>query len=273
MASQKGLYITNGSEPMKISQEIAFNANPNNPAVTWDMINWQYGNTIWMVNDDKNRRVLIGAPINGSTVPNVVLMMNYRELNASWMLAQQGPIHISYAGKMISWDMSRKWSPWNIYANCAAIVTQNGGVTQTYFGNNLATNKVYLLDSSATSDDGTAIVSTYYTFFFVNRELEQNMQMGLGRKVYLYLSAFLYGAGTLSTLAVAETVGSPRSKLLASRTLTTNPGNRREIGVNFTGGCVSFAFSTGNPGAYFRLAGKLMVSMRKDPYMSVRGIG
>lgn len=273
LASQKGLYITNGSEPMKISQENAFNANPNSPAITWDLINWQYGKTIWMVNDDKNRRVLIGAPINGSTVPNVVFMMNYRELNASWMLAQQGPIHISYAGKMISWDMSRKWSTWNIYANCAAIITQQNGVTQTYFGNNLSTNKVYLLDPSALSDDGTAIVSSYYTFFFVNRELEQTLQMGLVRKVYLYLSAFIYGSGSLSAIAVAETMGSPRSKTLASRTLTANPGNRREIGINFTAACCTFGFSTGNPGAYFRLAGKLLVSMRRDPYMPIRGIG
>ena len=264
MVSQKGLYLYNGQEPVKISQE---------EQSRFDAINWNSRGPVWMINDIKGRRIMIGVPVNGSSFPNQIYMVNYRELNTSWTLAEQGPVHVSYSGKMISWDMSRKWSPWNIAANCGAIVKDNNLNDVIVLGTNLDVNKLCLLDQNATSDDGAAILWAYNTFFFVNRDMEQAMQMGIHRKLYTYMTMFVSGPGTLSASIIADSLTSLRSKALANRTLKANPGNETEWPINFTGERCSIQLSNGGgAGSIFRLS-KLTVSMRRDPYMPIRGIG
>src|SRR6266478_1026847 len=49
IAHRTGLYIFSGGEPVKISQEIQ---------PTWNQINWQYGHTLWVTVDTKERRIL-----------------------------------------------------------------------------------------------------------------------------------------------------------------------------------------------------------------------
>ena len=49
IAGRSGLYLFDGSEPVKISQEIQ---------PTWDAINWQYGQLIWVQVDTQHKRIL-----------------------------------------------------------------------------------------------------------------------------------------------------------------------------------------------------------------------
>jgi len=260
-ASEKGVYLFNGSEPIKISQEIQ---------PTWDGINFAAKNTIWMANDVAQRRIFIGIPRILDVVPSYVLMMNYRELNESSALASQGPVHISTSARMISWDMSRKWSPWNVFANCGAICADSTGGTRILFGQNLFNGKLYELNANATSDDGAPINSIYNTFFFVTREMEQGMQLGLHRKLYTYLTMFVSGSGLLLLQAIADSLSSVRTKTLAPRTLSANPGYDTEVPVNFTGDRMTFGVSTNAVGDGFRLS-KMVVTMSGDPWIKLRG--
>ena len=49
IAGRSGLYYFDGSEPMKLSQEIQ---------PTWDAINWQYGQNLWVQVDTQHKRIL-----------------------------------------------------------------------------------------------------------------------------------------------------------------------------------------------------------------------
>ncbi|MGH9735426.1 MAG: hypothetical protein ACRD8A_12660 [Candidatus Acidiferrales bacterium] len=267
MADRKGLHISNGNEPTRISQEI----QPNWNTITTAGPN---ANGLWMVNDTASRRVFIGVPSSSGADPAQMLMMNYIDLNTSWELAEQKPLHLSYSGKMVSWDMSRKWSPWNISANSCAIVEDQNGNDVICFGNNLGTAKIYELTTGNTqlSDDGAAINSIYYTFFFVNRDMEQMLQMGLHRKIYDYLVGFVTGAGTLAAWTEADALNSPRVMQLANRILQAVAGNDREWQVNWTAERTTFAVQTAAVGAFFSLS-KMVVRMKSDPWMPIRGIG
>ena len=257
-----GEYIFNGNEPIKISQEI----QPDFSNLTPNAVN-----TTWKINDVENSRILAGYAINGSSLPNIVYMMSYKEMSASWEIADQKPIHISYSGRMVAWDMSRKWCPWNIVASSAALVTRQDGSKQIWFGNGIGTSKIYFYDpSNRTGDDGVVINSIYYPFFFVNRDMEQMMQMGLGRKYYDYIRMFVSGNGTLSTVAQSDSLTSSQTKALANRTLLSNPGYDLELGVNWTGDRTSFGLQTATLGAWFRVS-KMVVSMRESPWFRKRG--
>src|SRR5579863_5398901 len=86
IAHRTGLYIFSGGEPIKISQEIQ---------PTWNQINWQYGHTLWVTVDTKERRILVGVPLGTATSPNKVLMLDYRDLDDADMIAGRPPVNIS----------------------------------------------------------------------------------------------------------------------------------------------------------------------------------
>ena len=102
IAHRTGLYIFNGGEPIKISQEIQ---------PTWNQINWQYGHTLWVTVDTKERRIFVGVPLGTATSPNKILMLDYRDLDDADLIASRPPINITYTGRKTATDKTRKWSP------------------------------------------------------------------------------------------------------------------------------------------------------------------
>ena len=54
IAGRSGLYYFDGSAPVKLSQEIQ---------PTWDAINWQYGQRLWVQVDTQHKRILVGVPM------------------------------------------------------------------------------------------------------------------------------------------------------------------------------------------------------------------
>jgi len=266
--NQMGVYMFNGSEPVRVNQEIK---PVSGLGQGWDAINWRFGSTIWITLDVNNRHVLIGAPVGESNKPNQIFMMNYRELDDSYAMASNKAVHMSYTGKMVAWDMSRKWAQWNISANCCAIVRRQDLSLQVWFGNNTGTGKAYNLDPTNKTDDGAAILSQYWSFFFVNREMEQGLQVGSHRHLYTYMAAFCSGVGVLSLTAVADSLTSTRQVPLAPRALSGNPNYDLEVGMNFSGDRVSIKFSTdGQAGSSFFLS-KMTMTMKPDPWAPVRG--
>ncbi len=266
IVSRYGLYLFNGNEPVKISQEIQ--SHDFLPA--WEEINWGAGSKVWSTNDILNRRTIIGVPISNSTIPNLCFMMNYREVNFSDALAQASPIHVSYSGRVVATDLQRKWSRWTISANCGAIVQRPGNVQQMMFGNNTGTNKLYFLDTTATADDGVAIDSYWDSYFMPNRDQEQGLQLGSHRHGFTYLTMFVSGQGTLMTTVLGDSLISGRTQLLANRTLSLTPSFDTELGIYYTADRISIQFRTNAVGHYFNLT-HVCVSMSQDPFIRVRG--
>jgi hypothetical protein len=103
IAGRAGVYLFDGGEPVKISQEIQ---------PTWDQINWAAGNTIWVRVDTRNRRILCGVPLGAATSPNRILVLDYRSLTDASEIESLGSVLFStLSGKLYAVGRSRKWCP------------------------------------------------------------------------------------------------------------------------------------------------------------------
>ena len=266
IADRSGLYIYDGGEPVKISQEIQ---------PLWNQINWQYGHTLWVAVDTKERRILIGAPFGSATSPNKVLMLDYRDLDTSDMIASRPPINITYTGRKTAADKSRKWSPWAMAANAAALVERPDGTATVMLGGGSPgvggggpAGKVYQLSDAQFSNDSVAIQSYYTTHFFPERAVEQQLDLGTHRKLFTYLTLYVEGSGTLSLTAFVNTSASPQAQQPLA--LSAPALRDLELPINVAGERVAFKVGTGTAGNWFRLD-KFGPSVRVDPWAPVRG--
>ncbi|MGB6683477.1 MAG: hypothetical protein WBH24_07495, partial [Candidatus Acidiferrum sp.] len=151
IAHRTGLYIFSGGEPIKISQEIQ---------PTWNEINWQYGQTLWVTVDIQERRILVGAPLGSATTPNAILMLDYHDLDDADDISTRPPVNVTYTGRKAATDMARKWSPWTVAANSCALIERINGTSVVAVGGGVpgvggggATGKVYQLSDTQLSDD------------------------------------------------------------------------------------------------------------------------
>jgi len=261
IANREGLYIYWGAEPVKISQEIQ---------PTWDSINWQFGHTLWVRIDTQAKRILVGVPIGaGVTSPNRVLMMDYRGLMNGEDIATRPPIHLTFSGKQIAFEKARKWAPWFITANAAALVERADGTAPMFLGNGAGNGKVYRLSDTQFSDDGAAINSYYTTYFFLHHEAEQMFQLGSHRKLFTYLTQFVEGSGSLSLTAFADSTSASSAQQPVS---LSNPGLKDlEMPINVLAERVAFKVGTNGVGSWFKLQ-KFVPTLRSDPWAPVRGV-
>jgi hypothetical protein len=267
IAHRTGLYIFNGGEPIKISQEIQ---------PTWNQINWQYGHTLWVTVDTKERRIFVGVPLGTATSPNKILMLDYRDLDDADLIAARPPINITYTGRKTATDKTRKWSPWTIAANSCALIERANGTAVVALGGGTpgvggggATGKIYQLSDTQLSDDGTAIPSYYTTHYFPERPVEQALGLGAHRKLFSYLTLFIEGAGNLSLTSFTDSSSAPRTQ--QPLPLSSPAVKDLELPINVLGERVAFQVSTNQAGAWFRLQ-KFTPSVRPDPWAPVRGL-
>src|SRR5690348_1337591 len=266
IAHRTGLYIFSGGEPIKISQEIQ---------PTWNQINWQYGHTLWVTVDTKERRILVGVPLSTATSPNKILMLDYRDLDNAEDIAARPPINITYTGRKTATDKTRKWSPWTIAANSCALLERTNGTAVVALGGGTpgvggggATGKIYQLSDTQLSDDGIAIPSYYTTHYFPERAVEQNLALGAHRKLFSYLTLFVEGAGNLSLASFTDS--SSASQAQQPLPLSSPAIKDLELPINVLGERVAFQVSTNQSGAWFKLQ-KFTPSVRPDPWSPVRG--
>ena len=267
IAHRTGLYLFNGGEPVKISQEIQ---------PTWNQINWQYGHTLWVAVDTKERRIFVGAPFGSATSPSKLLVLDYRDLDSAADIASRPPINVTYTGRKTATDKTRKWSPWTIAANCAALLERSDGTSVVAFGGGIpgvggggATGKIYQLSDAQFSDDGAAIPSYYTTHYFPERAVEQVLQLGAHRKLFSYLTMYVEGAGNLNLTSFTNSASAPQTQ--QPLPLSSPSTKDLELPVNILGERVAFQVSTNQPGAWFRLQ-KFTPSVRTDPWAPVRGM-
>jgi len=267
IAHRTGLYIFSGGEPIKISQEVQ---------PTWNQINWQYGHTLWVTVDTKERRIFVGVPLGSATSPNKILMLDYRDLDSAEDISGRPPINITFTGRKTATDKTRKWSPWTIAANSCALIERTDGTAIVAMGGGMpgvggggATGKIYQLNAAQLSDDGTAIPSYYTTHYFPERPVEQSLNLGAHRKLFTYLTMYVEGAGNLSLTTFIDSSSVPQAQ--QPLPLSSPSAKDLELPINVLGERVAFQVSTNQPGAWFRLQ-KFTPSLRVDPWAPVRGL-
>ncbi len=267
IAHRTGLYLFAGGEPVKISQEIQN---------TWNQINWQYGQTLWVTVDTKERRIYVGAPFGSATTPNRVLVLDYHDLDSASDLQSRPPVNITYAGRKTATDNSRKWSPWSIAANCCALLERGDGTAVAVFGSGNpgvggggATGKIYQLSSTQYSDDGSAIASYYTTHYFPERAVESSLGLGAHRKLFTYLTMYAEGAGNLALTSYVDSSSVAQGQQALA---LSSPGKKDlELAINIVGERVAFQVSTNQVGAWFNLQ-RFTPAVRTDPWAPVRGM-
>ena len=285
IAGQAGLYLFQGQQPVKLSDEIQS---------VWNQINKKYAYTVWVKNDITNRRVLVGVPLNAldadgesptwlpagvltngtnPTTPNAILELNYKELNTAGAVESSPQIHRSYSGKMIASDLTRKWNIWNIVAPCAAFLQQADTSNPLFVGNSQNTGKIYELVDRLMEDDGVAINQIYTTAGFVPTETGQALQIGMTRFAADYMTLIITGSGELVITAYPNTFDedNPYIDVLSPNLNlpTTNDGDT-EVPLNEVGNRIFIQFSSNAVGAGFGLA-RVVLAMSKDPWSPVRG--
>lgn len=273
-ACRAGVYFFNGGEPLRVSQEIA---------PVWDLVNWSAGQSIWLRNDSEQRKLYVGVPIAtpniympefpinaNPVIPNVILMMNYRELNSGMAVADTPPIRSSFSGRLLAPEPARKWSFWNIQSPYADFIDRGNNTTPLFLCNGYQNSKVYRLMDTELDDDGLPINSYYVTFGFVKSDMQDAKGLGLRRMLLAYLSFLAEGNGNLNVSIYTQ---SPQNIpfLLSSIPLSQFTLGDLEAAVNLTGERFFIRVGTNAVGSNFQLS-KVVASLQKDAWSAIRGL-
>jgi hypothetical protein len=267
-AERSGCYLCWGADPVKITPEIQEDASKTGK-VTWNSINWAYGYTVWVRIDKVNKRILIGAPINSATQPNVVFVLDYKWLdNAQDIAASPMVTYSAFTGKILAHGRGRRWTYWNISANSMTFAERVDGSAQPFFGNNSNNGKIYeQIDApNQLSDDGAPINSQYWTYFAPSGQEEQELHLSAHVKLFGYYKWRAIGSGQL--LMAVQTAN--RVTNLRNYSLSTAPPADAGRGVNIHGERFSLQIGTDAVGAWFQLE-KLIMCVKKDTAIPVRG--
>jgi hypothetical protein len=205
----RGLYIYTGGAVYKLSQEIQDLFDDLNPAAQ---------GSVWVKNDPVARRFYVALPVNGATAPNIIYPLDYRELDTASDIASRAPVHISFTGKMICSDLSRKWTKWNVIANCGDLLQRPGGLVAMCVGAGNGQRpgtspgfaNVYQLKDGKYTDDDYGQVNPYYvTHFVTNHEQEAMLQLGLHRKLFKRYALKITGVGLVQITPLANSMNNP----------------------------------------------------------------
>ena len=145
-----GAQIFTGQTPFKISQEIQS---------VWDAIPAAAQYQCWVKNYENAKWCFFGVPTGNSMR---VLVLDYRNIDGS-AISQNPPIHISFTGKMIVSDLTRKWTSWTLPAYCGELMYRNTiAQPQIVFGCETPSGgaNAYLLNPAQFEDDDFGLHSS-----------------------------------------------------------------------------------------------------------------
>ena len=203
------MVIMDGGSTYRISQEIQPDFSGINKAAM---------STIWAVIDTggSSKRIYIGVPTGTNTTPNVIYPMDYRELDSSSDIATHGSLHISFTGKMLTTDLSRKWTRWNLPMNCGAIMNRTVNAKQFCVGSGGGGfgNMYYFDPLKLTDDDYGQMFPEYTGYFFVNHEAETQLPVGAWQKFYDWSKVYITGVGYLQVTPYVDSLSNPQKALV-----------------------------------------------------------
>ena len=277
--SEGGLYVFAGGDSLKVSQEIQSPSANGFPG--WNSINQNAIQTAWVKNDLINRRCYVGVPTGEATAPNVMFVLDYRELNDAYAIANNPPFRVSFSGKMIATDICRKWTRWSLSLNCGEEIARPDGTYQFCVGagngqtSGLANGfgNVYEFDANKLTDDDYGQVVPYYTtYYFPSPDQEQALGLDVHRKQADYLTMLMSGTGKTSITPLVNTLQNAFPQL-AQYTLQANQNFDWEWDMWVTGERIALkigsAPSTGSDNG-FNL-NTLALTMKKDSWGGVAG--
>lgn len=259
-----GAQIFFGQKPFKLSQEIQS---------LWDAIPSSAYYKAWCKNDTIQNRCYFGMPQADGTVR--VYPLDYRNIDGE-QLPSSPPVHISFTGKMISSDLTRKWSPWTVQALCGELMYRDATSKPVMvFGGGNASNQAqaYILDGAKLSDDDFGRIPAYYTtFFFVSHEMEQQLQVGSHRHQYSLAQIFALCTGTLTVTPYAASLSNP---FPAQSGIPNTMDQKYDVdwGINVVTTRCAFkieAVPSSGTDSYFSLQ-KMVINMAKAPWQETRG--
>ena len=206
--TEGGAVIFGGGMPEKISQEIQPNWYDPTKSNTAIQINMNAALTVWGLNDPVQRLLMFGVPIGTATAPNKIYVLNYRNLGSASAIAGSPPFHPSFSGKLIATDNSRKWAPWNLPMNGAVRMYRTNGAALTLvmlggngqaYGSAAGHGNVYTMNPALKTDEDYGLVQPYYTtYFFLDPEKAQALQLKGLRILLAYLKAYIQGTGQVT---------------------------------------------------------------------------
>jgi hypothetical protein len=263
IVNQNGVYYQRSGAVDHISQEIATGI--------WDRINMSAKRLIWSCNDVKQRILYIGLPLDDATEPSHILTMSYRSCRDGEL---PEPLRSNISGKLSTSDLVRKWALWPIPSKDGAMIEQADGsfvfkVAASGFGN------AYTLDlAKYTDDDFGTISSSYTTWFFIDDDTAEQLQIGSHRKLVSYLTCSASGTGNLRITPYVGGLDNPGkpSKLMPLN--NTTKFIDLETNMNVVGERITFKFEVfpfaGQTDAKFTLK-SLVVTVRSDPWSPIAG--
>jgi hypothetical protein len=289
VAAKNGVYLFAGAEFWKVSQEISRGTLPQaqDPRKTWDDINWGAGQTVVAKNDPATRRAYFSVPINGATTPNVVFVLDYREMDTATQIAGAPPLHITIQGKMKSSDLTRKWSAWNIAANDVEILVRPQNQRQIFFAGGAfpggaSFGNIYSLNPAKLTDDDYGQIYPYYTTYaFTDHDQEQALGLGADSKLVKQVHAFVTGVGQVIITPIVNSLynflPSLSPRLLVADTDASNClADDLEWTTGIRGNRIFFRVSViplpGATDVQIRLQ-KFIVHMMKNPVAAFRQSG
>jgi hypothetical protein len=279
IANRNGLYMFNGGEPTKISQEVQSNQTDLPLLYFWDNVNWSIGQLLWTLVDTLNKRILIGLPFGESVKPNGIFYLDYRPMNTSEDIISSNPIHTSYAGKVINYEHSRKWAPWSIRSSSAAMVERFNGTAQVFIGSADFSGNIYALSETEFDDNINTVanptrlaINGFYTpYGFPTHDDEQGLQLGSHKKDFTYLTAYVEGAGLLSVNFYQENIAATARPVTQWRLdVGTSRDHEQQLGGGVTAERGFFQFGTNAVGSWFKMQ-KLVPSL-KPSVIPLRGV-
>lgn len=195
--------ITSGGESFKISREMK---------ADFESVVMSQKQKAWILNVDDESRVYVGLPLGEK---NITAVLDYFESDTAQDIAFNRPLKIGFTGKMLTTDLGRKWTIWNIPMPCGAVLARPGGLKQFVGGSGVSLAKgpfgnAYIFDPTKLTDDDYGQMFPYYTtYFFINHEQELQLPVGSKNKYYSALTTFITGVGALQITPLVNTLTNP----------------------------------------------------------------
>jgi hypothetical protein len=286
-ASDTGIRIYDGGGVDKISQE---------QQTWWDSIAPGYRQLTFIANDPLTRRFYIGAVTGTATAVNSFYAVDYRELNSAGALSSSGPVHVSnYSGKVITTDLTRKWSPWSLSMNfCGMVTLASGGSVMAFYGgiggslSNAGYSATYTLvegqQTGVDADYGAFWQNSYYTtYFYISPEDAMQKQLGMHRLLHTFLTMNITGTGAVFVAPHLDRIGNFGRTSRAVAVNTTLPRDL-EFGLNLSAeriayrvgcqpiaGVVPSAVAPSPTAQAGFVLSEMVVAVKTNPFSPIRG--